>query len=402
MSQGRHAQSSPPARIVGAAGQDDVEADRCKPCEEVDDLLSSRNEPSKFEAAAESSHSLWARCVQWSFYPGKRTVQVKLAPGQESMPEGLLQLMSNWPFWAFTAVWVSAALGTWIISGDTLLGRLTGGVVESVPLAKDHHMGLSIQGHIIGGSLLWFLGFVQVMGKWMRRDPRYAGWHRLSGRVFLLLFAFVVGPSAFHLSLFVGVGKEGMHLVMTFFSVLGMDTTVLAYYFFWRALQLARTRPSGDALQLHGTAMHLGLALTMLIVFQRPLQVLVICFRQLCLWVLAPWAGEGSLIDVWSKSYFGHNAILSWTTVLGGAGVLPFLVDGPHSGISCFLIGAKTEEQRSTFLGTSEPRPHVLLFWRLRFPLYLALRCAVTAGWTTDPSEAWPGPALGLNSDLNI
>ena len=36
-----------------------------------------------------------------------------------------------------------------------------------------------------------------------------------------------------------------MHATMTGFAVAGMDTTVFAYYYFWRAYLLARRQPRG-------------------------------------------------------------------------------------------------------------------------------------------------------------
>ena len=162
-------------------------------------------------------------------------------------------------------------------AGESFFGTLTGGVVESVRLSQ----GFFIRWHMFGGSAMWGLGGVQVALRRFRHGP-LAWVHRLSGRAFLLLWGLLVGPTAFYLSLLVGVGEHRMQATMCGFAVAGMDTTVFAYYYFWRAYLVVRRRARGkESLALHGQAMRMGLTFTMLIIVQRPLQLFMISCRGL-------------------------------------------------------------------------------------------------------------------------
>lgn len=306
-------------------------------------------------------------------------------------------------YWIYVAAYVLAELGCWAFVGESFFGLLNGGAVESMRLAKLQSQGLSMQLHVLGGSGLWFLGATQVLAKRWRSEAAGLAWlHRTLGRLFLLLWLFVAGPTAAHLSLFVGVGHNRMHGLMTAFTVTGLDTTLLAYYYFWRAWQIARHRArKSESLKLHGLAMRVGLIFTLLITYQRSFQLAVLALRHANL-LLASWLDINIIhayVDFLNRTVLDHHAVLSWTTLFPG-GLCPLLLDGPRSRVMVWFLGLKSHEDKLEFFGSLSPGSLEVFLWRARLPLYLALRALVTLGWTRDPADTWPGPGLGLNSDL--
>merc|ERR1712080_789193 len=103
-------------------------------------------------------------------------------------------------------------------------------------------------------------------------------------------------------------------------SVVSLDTTVFAYYFFWRAWLVARRRANGSLIiDLHRKAMSAGTFMTFTILFQRPFQSIVIAFRKVLLlaapavpasWGWVQWVMEGVAVTL-----LDHNVVLSLTTV---------------------------------------------------------------------------------------
>lgn len=292
-------------------------------------------------------------------------------------------LLLPW-FWLLPLLFVSLQLGCFAVRGDSLFGTLTDGIVESLKLAVT---GRAMTWHMCGASGMWALGAAQFLLKPLRHG-RLACVHRFLGRAYLALWCSVVGPTAMYLSLYVGTGPIDAQLAMTAFSVVSLDTALFAYYFFWRGWCIARNRVNGaKSFDLHRKAMSSGIVFTMTILFQRPFQSLVIGLRGLLLhiasilpasWAWAQWASQGVALTL-----LDHNIGLAWTTCMFGISIS--LIDGPRSWIVRLALGLD-EDGACELYGSSEPRWVEVMFWRLRVPLYLALRAIVTRAWTIDPA----------------
>mmetsp|Transcript_57853 Transcript_57853/g.102791 ORF Transcript_57853/g.102791 Transcript_57853/m.102791 type:complete len:364 (-) Transcript_57853:21-1112(-) len=305
-------------------------------------------------------------------------------------------LLSRWlkdpGSWLCAMSFVTLELSCTVFTGDGLFGNLTGGVVESLRLDT----GVPMLRHMLGGSLLWALGAFQCLGKRFRHGS-LAWLHRTSGRIFLLLWLFVVGPTAAYLSLFCGIGPARAHVSMTFFAIISLDTTLFAYYYFWRAWLLIRRRKGQEA--LHGQAMMAGLCFTMTILVQRPLQFLVIATRKILL--LAAWASPDDWL--WTKrnaegialNILDHHIGLAVTTAFFGI-MLLLTLDGPRSKIMVTAFPL-TESMALDLFGSERPHVLELIFWRLRVPFYLLLRALVTNGWASDPIELMAAEAKTLD-----
>jgi len=287
---------------------------------------------SRIQSAVEISKELAVEVVDevlWNPYASRDIVEEspsdpsgKGAQEQHThMVMGTLDLsaMDSYVLWVWALCWVSVQLGSFALTGDSFFGVLSGGVVQSLHLATGYRMTW----HMLTGSLLWFLGFVQISGTSLR-NGKLAWVHRWSGRLCLIVWFGIVGPTAFYLSLFVGTGKINAQFTMAAFAVTGMDTSVLASYYMWRALVVAfRQKRGRTSLGLHGRAMRLGMMFTMLILFQRPVQFMMICCRYIVLTVLsllpASWTLPQSLIFLksWLDLAADYNSILSFSTVVG-------------------------------------------------------------------------------------
>mmetsp|Transcript_40031 Transcript_40031/g.92890 ORF Transcript_40031/g.92890 Transcript_40031/m.92890 type:complete len:384 (+) Transcript_40031:46-1197(+) len=291
----------------------------------------------------------------------------------------------HWGPWLWILGFAFLQLLCWMFTGDSLFGNFTGGILESFHLRT----GLPMTWHMCCGSAMWALGFVQIFCKRLRHGS-LAWVHRISGRLCLLLWCFVVGPTAAYLSLYVSAGPSQAHIFMTLFALMGMDTTLFAYYYMWRALVIIRCRELGeDRLDVHGRAMRVGIGFTMLILFQRPMQFMVMAFRKtvvLLAALLPPLPASWGLLQAVLGGMglvLDHHVILSATTAFPMAGVL-LIFDGPRSRAGHWLLGIKTGEETVLF-GSAEPGRGELLFWRLRLVGYLLLRAVVTRGWAEDP-----------------
>uniref|UniRef100_A0A7S1WRA7 Uncharacterized protein n=1 Tax=Alexandrium catenella TaxID=2925 RepID=A0A7S1WRA7_ALECA len=301
-------------------------------------------------------------------------------------------VLTNKALWLYTFGFIAVQLSFVAMTGDGFFGNLTGGVVESLRLTT----GTSMTWHVFSGSALWSLAFVQIFLRQLRRGP-LAWVHRASGRLYLLLWCFIVGPTSAYLSLVVGLGRAHAHFFMAMFALTGIDTTVFAYYYFWRALVVVRYRTNGeDSRDLHGRAMRTGSKFTMLILWQRSVQFLVIALRWLILSLLRvlslPTLWAGAVAAGWIPAFlrvlvegvvalpFDHNVILSYTTVVPAAVMLGW-VDGPRSSVLCWAMSLKESEVEALF-GSREPGRFEKWAWRLRVPLYVALRVvAAQRGW---------------------
>jgi len=301
---------------------------------------------------------------------------------QRYFQEWAERLLLPW-WWTVPLVFCSLQLASLVATGDSLFGVLTGGVVESLRLAAT---GRAMRWHMLGAIAMWAVGASQFMLKPLRHGS-LAWVHRGLGKVFLGLWALVAGPTAFYLSLFCGTGRIRAHFFMTLFAIISMDTTVYAYYYFWRAWLVARRRANGSAsLVLHGKAMSAGIYFTMIILWQRPCQAVLIAVRGILLAAAeampAAWAWPRWGLETVTLAVLDHNMNLAVTTVV--IGIPSLLLDGPRSRLvrSAFNLEAAQYEE---LFGSLEPGRAEMLFWRLRLPAYLLLRAVVTRAWTRDP-----------------
>jgi len=288
--------------------------------------------------------------------------------------------------WLYPLFFISAQLLFFATTGDGVFGNATGGVVESLRLVTT---GRAMRWHMFSASAMWVLGAGQFLLKPFRRG-RLAWIHRTMGLAFLLLWFLVAGPTAAYLSLFTGNGLRQAQIMMAIFSAVSLETTVWAYYCFWRAWRVARCRANGAAsIKLHNKLMACGIFFTMTILYQRPLQFCVIGLRHLLLLLAASldetlvwtrWAMEGLALTV-----LDHNVGLSVTTLLFGWFQL-YLLDGPRSWVVSSVLGLRNVEVEEAF-GSKEPGPWELMMWRLRLPVYICLRGIVTEGWKVDPDS---------------
>merc|ERR1712129_204394 len=174
------------------------------------------------------------------------------------------------------------------------------------------------------------------------------------------------------------------------FAVASTDTALWAYYFFIRGLLIARRRKHGkQSFVLHSHAMTLGILFTMTILFQRPFQFGVICFRWL-LEAIVPTLPVGPARETvyWlATSLLDHNIVLSITTLVLSVHLLVML-DGPWSGAVMRLLRLNyTDEEKVVLYGSTAPTDWELLFWRCRLPLCLMYRAYITDRWTSDPAH---------------
>eukprot|EP00419_Tripos_fusus_P052857 CAMPEP_0172808940 /NCGR_PEP_ID=MMETSP1075-20121228/7968_1 /TAXON_ID=2916 /ORGANISM="Ceratium fusus, Strain PA161109" /LENGTH=327 /DNA_ID=CAMNT_0013648133 /DNA_START=51 /DNA_END=1031 /DNA_ORIENTATION=+ len=232
--------------------------------------------------------------------------------------------------WLYPLFFITAQILFFATTGDGVFGNATGGVVESMRLVTT---GRAMRWHMFSASAMWVLGAGQFLLKPFRRG-RLAWVHRTTGLAFLLLWFLVAGPTAAYLSLFTGNGPRQAQTMMAIFSAVSLETTVWAYYCFWRAWQVARIRANGAAsISLHNKLMACGIFFTMTILYQRPLQLIVIGLRRLLLLLVASldetltwtrWAIEKLALTV-----LDHNVGLSTTTFFFGWFQL-YLLDGPR------------------------------------------------------------------------
>jgi len=300
------------------------------------------------------------------------------------LADSLSLIMSELGFWKVVAAFVLLQLATLAVTGDSFFGKLTGGVVESIGELQ----GLSIKWHMCTGSAMWALAFVQIFFSRFRKGE-IAWIHRWCGRVMLFLWFLICGPTAAYLSLYCSPGPNNLQVIMSMFAVVSLDTTVFATYYFWRGWLVAVRRKRGlDSMALHGRAMRLGLTFTMLILWQRPVQFLVIVLRKMLLaatlLVYPSWAQD-------LESGLSHHAILSLTTALPFGTFFIVFLDGPRS-----LWATKTvlmeKGDAEEFFGSAHPSVAEILFWRTRFLIYILMRGYVTSGWTADPLLAAAAP----------
>ncbi|CAJ1452018.1 unnamed protein product, partial [Effrenium voratum] len=155
-------------------------------------------------------------------------------------------------FWLAPGLFVAAQLAAFAWTGgeESFFGMVTGGVVESLSLDT----GAIMRWHMFSASAMWALGAVQFLARRWRQGA-WAPLHRGLGRLFLGLWFAVAGPSAFYLSLYSGTGPSNAQVAMTAFSVVSMETTVLAFYYFWKGWRVAvRRRLGAETWRLHKKA----------------------------------------------------------------------------------------------------------------------------------------------------
>ena len=177
--------------------------------------------------------------------------------------------------------------------------------------------------------------------------------HRLSGAVFLLDWALIVGPTSFYLSLVI----RGDSLFGTLASMSLLDVTFLSYYFFWRAFRVARERDrtpgsakGARSLQLHGNLMGFGTMATMNQLPQRAIMLSLMAIREATHWLLRHVVhvpGGAALVREWltDPTMFGLSMYL-------GPAVTLAMIDGPRT--PWFHQTAEKNSLRDVFWGSSE------------------------------------------------
>lgn len=290
---------------------------------------------------------------------------------------GGLDLFRTWQTWLFPWTFVGVEALCLVAFKTTLLGVLTGSTYGNV--ANSQLMQL----HISCATALWVFGSIQMLAWPLRR-----GWlkifHKVFGYACLLIWAFVVGPTSFYLSLFIKAGS----LLGAFASIVLLDVTFTTYYMFWRAWRVVRERRQAErSILLHGNLMALGLLGTMTQLPQRLLQFTLVTIRAVCVFVLRsaqlPWAAATL------ERLVSHPFLFGISLVIGNL-VSLFFIDGPRSS---FLKANATEDQRVVFWGKTqrdedELYPYDLTNcrvrwqWRARFAVFcLARGIVASAGW---------------------
>jgi len=290
-------------------------------------------------------------------------------------------LDTSWTVWSIAFGWMCAEFGTWATTGESFFGTLTGGVVESIREVQ----GLSIRWHMATGAIFWGLCFIQIFLKWLRKGE-LAWIHRRCGQAALIFWFLVVGPTAAYLSLYCSPGPHGKQLAMAGFSFISLDTTLYASYFLWRGWLVALRRKRGaDSLTLHGKAMRIGVVISMSILWQRPVQLAVICVRKLLLLMVPylPHAVASTVFGI-ATHVLDHHVILSVTTVFPYAFASMFMLDGPRSIWVIKMMDLNNADCEELF-GSLQPCLLENALWRCHVPFFIGLRWYVTSGWTVDP-----------------
>lgn len=272
------------------------------------------------------------------------------------------------PFWLLPLCFVLAEIASMATVQKTVAGWWTNNTFGSLEGCK----GQMIKVHVLVSIVFWLLGAEQVFMKdW--RQGHLAIVHRAAGYVFILLFVLIVGPTSFYLSLCLR-GKYGGLLV----SCMLIDVTVLSYYFFWRALQVARHRRRGSAsLANHGRLMKCGLLMTMFQVPQRALmsgllviKKMLLSFRDVFDSYSTVDSSSGSPLDVLilsDQSVYTISMAYYSIVILTIGGSCSHLVIGPRSVLWADLIGAANHDEA---YGSKEVGVFEAWAWRLRWLVY--------------------------------
>ena len=299
--------------------------------------------------------------------------------------------MRNYRWWWLPTIFVVVELGCLLWRSTTLMGVVTRGTYGRIE-------GSTLMTvHIYAALLMWALGAVQLMGKRLRRTwPRV---HRLSGAVFLLDWALIVGPTSFYLSLVI----RGDSLFGTLASMSLLDVTFLSYYFFWRAFRVARERDrtpgsakGARSLQLHGNLMGFGTMATMNQLPQRAIMLSLMAIREATHWLLRHVVhvpGGAALVREWltDPTMFGLSMYL-------GPAVTLAMIDGPRT--PWFHQTAEKNSLRDVFWGSSEAEEREMYpyevdacamrwRWRSRVLVFALARGAATSWWSREPAAAW-------------
>lgn len=286
--------------------------------------------------------------------------------------------------WLYAFLFVGVELWCLCFVGESFFGILTGGTLMSLREPQ----GFKTLCHVLGGSAMWVLGFVQIIFRRWRKGP-LAWIHRFGGKLFLFLWFGIVAPTATYLALNISVGRTKAQIMMTLAAMVTLDTTLFASYYFWRAWVVARRRLRGaESLALHGRAMRVGLLFTMIQLTQRPLQLVLILVR--CSLLVAAslmplsWLTMRWMLEEFVARCLDHHVVLAFTLILPYGILLMVLLDGPWSGIAQFLMELQPCDLED-FYGRSRPSKVELYLWRLRMPLYAVFRAFITHGWREDP-----------------
>jgi hypothetical protein len=299
--------------------------------------------------------------------------------------------MRHYSWWWLPTLFVGAEMGCFIWRNTTLMGVVTGGTYG-------HVQGSTLMTvHIYAALLMWALGAVQLMGKRLRRTwPRV---HRLSGAIFLLDWALVVGPTSFYLSLVI----RGDGLFGTVASMSLLDVTFLSYYFFYRAWRVARERDrtpgsakGARSLQMHGNLMGFGTLATMNQLPQRVFMLLLMAIRELAYLLLRHVIGSpGGAILV--REWLTDPAMFGLSMFLGPIVTLA-TIDGPRTPwfrkasvrnpLYHVFWGASDAEEREMYPYEAEACA-ARWRWRSRVLVFALARGAATSWWSRDPTPTW-------------
>jgi hypothetical protein len=301
-----------------------------------------------------------------------------------------LTRLGLWAGGAFICVQVASLA----LSSETFFGHLTGGEVQSlrVPVANgDAWRAFVLRVHIGSSIVMWTLAALQIEGVTPRHGSR-AWLHRAAGKCCAALWFLAAGPTAFWLSLRSGTGAASAQLASAAFSLVSMEFVFFTTYFFARALVVIRARRRGArSVALHARLVKMALFCSASILWQRPLQLLVIAGRATA-WRAAAALSAADAAAGAPPVLLDHAVVLSNTTVLTGGLLLPLCVDGPRARLFRRILGIGSRADVEEAFGSASASPLERWAWRLRTLVFLLLRFHVTGGFTRDPAAA---PAVG-------
>eukprot|EP00933_Yihiella_yeosuensis_P027516 TRINITY_DN2140_c1_g1_i1.p1 TRINITY_DN2140_c1_g1~~TRINITY_DN2140_c1_g1_i1.p1 ORF type:complete len:355 (+),score=30.64 TRINITY_DN2140_c1_g1_i1:29-1066(+) len=246
-------------------------------------------------------------------------------------------------FWTPAAIFGGAEIVSFVWLRKSFFVAITNGAFE---------VGLRyasvVEVHVWASVAMWCMGAVQVFGENLRKSAATAWIHRLTGRLFLLLFFIIVFPTSLYLTAFQRID----YLAPAVGAVL-LDTGFCTAYFLYRGWRVARLRLSQKSLTLHGRLMQCGIVMSMSILPQRLLQLYL-------------------SIQLQNHPQVNYSASILVTSILFV--LFGHFKEGPRGGIWMTCIGLENAEEA---FGSARPSMVEVWFWKLRWLMYMALYCSV-------------------------
>lgn len=281
--------------------------------------------------------------------------------------------------WSMPLLYFVVQIVCMALSGESLVGYLS----QELDMLQ-RPSGTPFLIHLCSSAAMWILALAP-------RNRRNL-WSQGAGLFLLLTWTLIAAPASVVLALAEGVGSARYgHVPSLITSMVLMDSTVFASYFFYRAWRIARVSHA-DKVQLHETAMLAGLLFSLIPTLNRIFSMIELLGHT------SLKAFNSHLPTTWEANRFWFGVLQSVADVVLEPhrvrayvalmiGVYPLMcLDGPRA--SLLQEGFNMRETAAiAFFGFKGIGRVERLLWRIRLPIYLLIRLAVTSGFTLDPDD---------------